>query len=150
MKIPRKKNQNNQSLYQESQDYQPNMNSLKAIKQKNWKLWWRTMYGRLMNESIARSRTRGSPRWREKTMIVCSSKPDIPLLEPLHCLQYPWVGVYIRWMQTLFSKTIEQKAYEEQSQGFEVYQKETLVCRWKKTTWWRTSNAQHKHGENFL
>jgi hypothetical protein len=35
MKIPRKKNQNNQSLYQESQDYQPDMNSLKAIKQKN-------------------------------------------------------------------------------------------------------------------
>ena len=30
MKIPRKKNQNNQSLYQESQDYQPNMNSLKG------------------------------------------------------------------------------------------------------------------------
>jgi hypothetical protein len=37
MKIPRNKNQNNQSLYQESQDYQPNMNSLKAIKQKNRK-----------------------------------------------------------------------------------------------------------------
>jgi hypothetical protein len=37
IKIPRKKkkNQNNQSLYQESQDYQPDMNSLKAIKQKN-------------------------------------------------------------------------------------------------------------------
>jgi hypothetical protein len=31
----RKKNQNNQSFYQESQDYQPDMNSLKAIKQKN-------------------------------------------------------------------------------------------------------------------
>jgi hypothetical protein len=30
-----KRNQNNQSLYQESQDYQPDMNSLKAIKQKN-------------------------------------------------------------------------------------------------------------------
>jgi hypothetical protein len=38
-----------------------------------------------MNESIARSRTRGSPRWREKTMmIVCSSKPDIPLHESLY------------------------------------------------------------------
>ena len=37
VKIPRKKkkNQNNESLYQESQDYQPDMNSLKAIKQKN-------------------------------------------------------------------------------------------------------------------
>jgi hypothetical protein len=31
----RKRNQNNQSLYQESQDYHPDMNSLKAIKQKN-------------------------------------------------------------------------------------------------------------------
>jgi hypothetical protein len=36
MKIPRKKrNRNSQLLYQESQDYQPDMNSLKAIKQKN-------------------------------------------------------------------------------------------------------------------
>ena len=30
MKIPRKKNKNNQSLYLESQYYQPNMNSLKG------------------------------------------------------------------------------------------------------------------------
>jgi hypothetical protein len=39
-KIPRKKkkNKNNQSLHQESQDYQPDMNSLKEIKQKNRKL----------------------------------------------------------------------------------------------------------------
>jgi hypothetical protein len=36
MKIPRKKErQNNQSLYRESQDYQPDMNSLKEIKQRN-------------------------------------------------------------------------------------------------------------------
>jgi hypothetical protein len=38
-----------------------------------------------MNESIARSRTRGSPRWREKTMMItCSSKPDISLHESLY------------------------------------------------------------------
>jgi hypothetical protein len=43
-----------------------------------------------MNESIARSRTRGSPRWREKTMIALSGKPDIPLHESLY---HPWVGV---------------------------------------------------------
>jgi hypothetical protein len=30
-----RKVQNNQSLYQESQDYQPDMNSLKEIKQRN-------------------------------------------------------------------------------------------------------------------
>jgi hypothetical protein len=35
-------------------------------------------------------------------------------------------------MQRLFSRIIEQRAYVEQPQGFEVYQKETLVCRWKK------------------
>jgi hypothetical protein len=56
-------------------------------------------------------------------------------------------------MQRLFSRIIEQRAYVEQPQGFEVYQKETLVCRWKKvlygfkTTWCRTSNAQQKRGE---
>jgi hypothetical protein len=53
-------------------------------------------------------------------------------------------------MKILFSKEIEQRAYEEQPQGFEAYQKENLVCRWKKTTWWRTSNSQQKHGEDFI
>ena len=47
-----------------------------------------------MNVSIARSRTRGSPRWREKTMMInFSSKPDIPLHESLDHPQYSWVGV---------------------------------------------------------
>jgi hypothetical protein len=53
-------------------------------------------------------------------------------------------------MQRLFSRAIEQRAYEEQPQDFEAYQKETLVCRWKKITWWRTSSAQQKRGEDFL
>jgi hypothetical protein len=43
-----------------------------------------------MNESIARSRTRGSPRWREKTMIARFGNSDIPLHESLY---HPWVGV---------------------------------------------------------
>jgi hypothetical protein len=50
-------------------------------------------------------------------------------------------------MQRLFSRIIEQITYVEQPQGFEVYQEETFVCKWKKTTWWRTSNAQQKRGE---
>jgi hypothetical protein len=29
-------------------------------------------------------------------------------------------------------RVIEQEVYLEQPQGFEVYQKETLLCRWKK------------------
>jgi hypothetical protein len=38
-----------------------------------------------MNESIARSRTRGSPRWREKTMMIArSGKLDLPLHESLY------------------------------------------------------------------
>ena len=32
----------------------------------------------------------------------------------------------------MFSKIIEQRAYVEKPQGFEVYQKDTLVCIWKK------------------
>jgi hypothetical protein len=36
-------------------------------------------------------------------------------------------------VRTVFlNRVIEQEAYVEQLQGFEVYQKETLVCRWKK------------------
>jgi hypothetical protein len=31
------------------------------------------------------------------------------------------------------NRVIEQEVYVEKPQGFEVYQKETLVCRWKKT-----------------
>ena len=34
----REKSQNNQSLYQESQDYQLGLNPLEAIKQRKWKL----------------------------------------------------------------------------------------------------------------
>jgi hypothetical protein len=33
----------------------------------------------------------------------------------------------------LLNRVIEEETYVEQPQGFEVYQKETLVCRWKKT-----------------
>ena len=44
-----------------------------------------------MHESIARVRTRGSPRWREKTMMIArSGNPDIPLHESFY---HPWVGV---------------------------------------------------------
>ena len=50
----------------------------------------------------------------------------------------------------MFSKAIEQREYEEQPQDFEAYHKETLVYKWKKITWWRTSSAQQKHGEDFL
>jgi hypothetical protein len=35
-------------------------------------------------------------------------------------------------MQRLFSKIIEQREYVEKPQGFEVYQKETHICRRKK------------------
>ena len=47
-----------------------------------------------MNKRIARSRTRGSPRWREKTMMItCSSTLDITLHESLYHPQHPWVGI---------------------------------------------------------
>jgi hypothetical protein len=83
-----------------------------------------------MNASIARSRTRSSPRWREKTMMItCSSKPHIPLHESLYHPQYPWVGVLHQMNAKTVLQKIEQRAYEEQPQGFEAYQKETLVSR---------------------
>jgi hypothetical protein len=56
----------------------------------------------------------------------------------------------------LLNRVIEEEEYVEQPQGFELYQKETLVCRWKKTlygfkqTWHRASDVQHKRGEKFL
>jgi hypothetical protein len=31
----------------------------------------------------------------------------------------------------LLNRVIEQEVYVEQCKGFEVYQKETVVCRWK-------------------
>jgi hypothetical protein len=59
-----------------------------------------------MNESIVRSRTRGSPRWREKTMMItCSSKLDISLHESLYHPQYPWVGV----LHQMNAKTVLQR-----------------------------------------
>jgi hypothetical protein len=56
----------------------------------------------------------------------------------------------------LLNRVIKEEAYVEKPQGFEVYQKETIVCIWKKTlygfkkTWCRASHVQQKHGENFL
>jgi hypothetical protein len=49
------------------------------------------MYGRLMNKSIARSRTRGSPKWRE----VLSFGLNISWLgfgtsDQLFVMRYPW------------------------------------------------------------
>ena len=32
----------------------------------------------------------------------------------------------------LLNRVIDKEAYVEKTQGFEVYQKETLLCRWKK------------------
>jgi hypothetical protein len=55
----------------------------------------------------------------------------------------------------LLNRVIEEE-YVEQPQGFQVYHKETLVCRWKKTlygfkqTWCRASHVQQKRCENFL
>ena len=126
----REKNQNNQSLYWESQDYQLDLNPLEAIKQKKWTLWWRTMYGKLMNESIARSRTKGSPRWRERTMMIACSRHTSTWAIISSAISMGWSLHQINVRNVL--RIIEQEAYVEQPQGFEVYQKEILVCRWKK------------------
>ena len=56
----------------------------------------------------------------------------------------------------LLNRLIKEEAYAKKPQGFEVYQKETLVCRWKKTlygfkqTWCIASHVQQKHGEKFV
>jgi hypothetical protein len=56
----------------------------------------------------------------------------------------------------LLNRVIEEEEYVEQPQGFEVYQKETLVCKWKKTlyrfkqTWCKSSHVQQKYGENLI
>jgi hypothetical protein len=56
----------------------------------------------------------------------------------------------------LLNRVIEEEAYVEKPQGFKAYQKETHVCRWKKThvwiqaTWCIASHVQQKRGENFL
>jgi hypothetical protein len=56
----------------------------------------------------------------------------------------------------LLNKVIEEEVYVEQPQGFEVYQKETLVYRWNKTmygfkqTSCKASHVQQKRGEKFL
>jgi hypothetical protein len=37
-------------------------------------------------------------------------------------------------VKTIFlNRVIEEESYVEKPQGFEVYQKETLICRWKNT-----------------
>ena len=125
------------------------MNSLKAIKQRNWKLWWRTVYGRLMNESIVRYRTRGSPRWREKTMMITRSiKLDIPLHESLYHLQYPWVWVLHQmnaknvlqsnWTKSIWRATSRLWGIPERDPCMQM-EKDNLMENLQCTTeaWWR-------------
>jgi hypothetical protein len=81
-----------------------------------------------MNESIARSRTRGSPKWREKTMMITRfGKPNISLHE----------SISMSWSSTSdkCKECSPKQLSKEQSQDFEAYQKETLVYIWKKMTW---------------
>jgi len=152
MKIPRKKNQNNHTFYQESQDYQPDMNSLKAIKQKNWKSWWRTVYGRLMNEIIARSKTRGPLRWREETMMIdCSSTLDLSLYKSLYYPQHPWVRIIHQMnAKNVLQKKLSKERMQSNLKTLRHTKKILLYADKKKTTWWRTSSAQQKRGEDFL
>ena len=49
------------------------------------------------------------------------------LYKSLYHPQHPWVRI-LR-MQRMFSREIELRAYEEQSQDFEAYQKDTPLCR---------------------
>jgi hypothetical protein len=73
-------------------------------------------------------------------------------------LQYPWVGVLhqLDVKTVLLNKVIEEEAYVEQPQGFEVYQKETHECKmeedlvWIQATWCSASHVHQKRGENFL
>jgi hypothetical protein len=47
-------------------------------------------------------------------------------------------------MQIIFSRIIEQRVYVEKPQGFEVYQKETLECRWNKILYgFKQLGAEH-------
>ena len=132
--------QNNQSLYQ---DCQPDMNPLKAIKQKNWKSWWRTVYGRLMNKSIARSRTIGSPIWRENTMrIDCSSTPDLSLYKSLYYLQHPWVRILHQMnAKNVLQKKLSKERMQSSLKTLKHTRKILLYANKKKKTWRRTSSA---------
>jgi hypothetical protein len=93
---------------------------------------------RLMNGSIdrykERFRTRGfSQKEGENYDGNCSSKPEIPLSEPLYLLQYPWSNLKV------LRYTRKRPLYTDE---------EHLV--WIKTTWCGASHVQQKHGENFL
>jgi hypothetical protein len=87
-----------------------------------------------VNKSIAKSRTRGSHRWREKTMMIArSDKPNIPLHESLY---HPWVGVLHQdEYKDCSPEQLNKEHMKKQPQDFEAYQKETLVYKWKKITW---------------
>jgi hypothetical protein len=67
-----------------------------------------------------------------------------------------WILHQMNINNVLLNRVIEEEMYVEKPQGFEVYHKETLVCRWKntlygfKTTWCIAYHAKQKRGEKFL
>jgi hypothetical protein len=77
----------------------------------------------------------GSPRRREKNMMTTCSSNQIYLCLShyiscsMHGLEFTSDGC----KDCSSHGVIEEEAYVEKSQGFEVHQKETHVFRWKKT-----------------
>jgi hypothetical protein len=75
-----------------------------------------------MNESIARSRTRGSPRWREKTMIARSVNQTYLYMSHyiIHGLEF-----YIKInAKIVLHEKLNKEHMKRNLETFEAYQKE--------------------------
>ena len=80
-------------------------------------------------------------------MIDCSSTPDLSLYKSL----YPLVRILHQMnAKNVLQKKLSKECMQSNLKTLRHTKKILLYADKKKTTWWRTSSAQQKCGEDFL
>jgi hypothetical protein len=89
-----------------------------------------------MNESIVRSRTRGSLRWTEETMMIdCSSTPDLSLYKSLYYPQHPSVRILHQMnAKNVLQKKLSKERMQSNLKTLRHTRKILLYADKKKTT----------------
>jgi hypothetical protein len=84
-------------------------------------------------------------------MIDCSSTPDLSLHKSLYHLQHPCIKILHQINEkNVLQKKLSKERMQSNLKTLRLTRKRLLYTDKKKTTWWRTSSAQQKCGEDFL
>jgi hypothetical protein len=83
--------------------------------------------------------------------IDCSSTPDLSLYKSLYHPQTPLARILHQMnAKNVLQKKLSKKRMQSSLKTLKHTRKILLYENKKKTTWWRTSSAKQKRGEDFL